>query len=52
MVQTVGFVDKFGEDPSVGTSAFVDIRGEDANKVYLTSAETMTVVSDDALDDA
>jgi hypothetical protein len=37
MVQTVGFVDKFGEDPSVGTSAFVDIRGENANKTRCIS---------------
>jgi hypothetical protein len=52
MTQTVGFIDKFGEDPTVGTSAFVDIRGGNVNKVYLTSAETMTIVSDDSLDDA
>ncbi len=52
MTKAAGFIDKFGEDPSVGTSSFVDIRGGNINKVYLTTAETMTIVSGNALDDA
>jgi hypothetical protein len=47
----LGYIDKFGEDPDI-TTAWEDVRGGSANKVYLTSAETMTIVSGDALDDA
>lgn len=47
----LGYVDKFGENADITTS-YEDVRGASANKVYLTSAETMTIVSGDALDDA
>jgi hypothetical protein len=51
MTQTVGFIDQFGKNDDVPTTG-EDVRGTGVDKVYLTSAETMSIVSGDALDDA